>query len=253
MKLAPLAFRIHRWLSWLIGVQVLLWVAGGLVFSLLPFKAWVKGGDVVQPPALKLPASWPVSALPALKAAASSAEVSAVQAVATARGPALRLKLAGQAQPLMVPVDGSAWTPPDIDAAQRFAVSMYRGKGAVRDVLRMDAVPPRLGIVDEVGGRRNLWRVRFDDGLGTRIYIDANSGEFLTARTEAWVWYDFFWRLHIMDYSGGEDFNGILLRSAAVSAATMVAAGAVLSVLALRRRLRLRGGALSRSGLAGEP
>jgi hypothetical protein len=43
-----------------------------------------------------------------------------------------------------------------------------------------------------------------------------------------------------MDYGGGEDFNHLLLRVAAVSAGLMVAAGSVLSVLAARRALRRR-------------
>lgn len=238
MKLVPLSFRIHRWLSWLVGVQLVVWVAGGLVFSLLPFKAWVKGHDVVGPPVLALPADWPQAAAAPLRAVAGNVE--AVQAVATANGAAWRLKIAGRTAPLMVRADGAEWQAPDAAAAQRFAAAMYLGHGAVRDVLRLDVVPRRLGIVAEVGNRRDLWRVRFDDALGTRVYVDANSGEFVAVRTEAWVWYDLFWRLHIMDYSDGEDFNGTLLRVAAVLAAGMVASGAVLSVLALRRRWRAR-------------
>ncbi len=62
----------------------------------------------------------------------------------------------------------------------------------------------------------------------------------VAVRTEAWVWYDFFWRLHIMDHAGGEDFNGALLRAASVLAFGLVLAGAVLGVLAARRRLRRR-------------
>jgi hypothetical protein len=41
-----------------------------------------------------------------------------------------------------------------------------------------------------------------------------------------------------MDYSGGEDFNGNLLRVAAIGALVLVLSGTVLSVLALQRRWR---------------
>jgi uncharacterized iron-regulated membrane protein len=80
--------------------------------------------------------------------------------------------------------------------------------------------------------------LRFDDAFATRIYLDGRTGEFVTSRNEAWVWYDFFWRLHIMDYAGGEDFNGTLLRVASIAAWGLVMAGAVLAVLAARRRWR---------------
>ena len=104
----------------------------------------------------------------------------------------------------------------------------------------MPEAPVRLAMVRELGDRKNVWRARFDDGLGTRLYFDGRSGEMLAARNEAWVIYDFFWRLHVMDYSEGEDFNNSLLRGAAVAAAALVITGLVLMVLALRRHWRHR-------------
>ena len=121
---------------------------------------------------------------------------------------------------------------------RRFAISLYQGRGIVTSVERLSTVPPRLGIVAETGGRGDVWRVGFDDALATRIYLNGQTGEFVTSRNEAWVWYDFFWRLHIMDYAGGEDFNGTLLRIASVTAFGLVVAGALLATLAARRRWR---------------
>ena len=48
MSLSATTFRIHRWMGWLIGVQLVIWVTGGVVFSLLPFQPWVKGIDTVK-------------------------------------------------------------------------------------------------------------------------------------------------------------------------------------------------------------
>ena len=77
---------------------------------------------------------------------------------------------------------------------------------------------PRLGLVAETGDPGGVRRAQFDDALSTRIYLSGCTGEFLTAHIEAWVWYDFFWRLHNMDYAEGEDFNGTLLRAASIIA-----------------------------------
>lgn len=238
MSLSAKTFRIHRWLGWLVGVQLLVWVSGGVVFSLLPFKGWVKGGDSVRPPAVVLPAGWAGRVAPALQAAAQRGEVTALAVVATPQGPALRLGLRGGGPSVIVPVDGSAWQTPDEAALRRFGAALYQGTGTLVAVERVARVAPRLGIVAETGGRGDLWRLRFDDALATRIYLDGGSGEFVTSRNEAWVWYDFFWRLHIMDYAEGEDFNGSLLRVASVAAWGLVLAGAVLAALALRRRWR---------------
>ena len=238
MSLPSTTFRIHRWLGWLIGLQVLVWVAGGVYFSLVPFKAWVKGGDSVRPPAIVLPAGWVERTAPGLAQAAGQGEVAGVAAVATPRGPALRVSYRGGRAPTLVPADGSAWVPPDEEALRRFASSLYLGGGAITAVERLAQVPRRLGIVAETGGRGDLWRLSFDDALATRIYLSGATGEFVTSRNEAWVWYDLLWRLHIMDYADGEDFNGVLLRGAALAALGLVTAGAVLAVLALRRRWR---------------
>lgn len=238
MRLSAITFRIHRWLGWLVGVQVVLWVSGGVFFALVPFKDWVKGGDSVSPPAVMLPAGWAVRAAPGLQAAAAAGDVAALAAVATPRGPALRLSYRGGLAPAIVPLDGSPWEPPDAEAVRRFGASLYKEQAELVAVERISSVPQRLGIVAETGGRGDLWRLRFDDTLATRIYLDGRSGEFVVSRNEAWVWYDFFWRLHIMDYEGGDDFNGILLRVASVVAWLLIIAGAVLAVLAARRSWR---------------
>lgn len=236
MRLSATTFRIHRWLGWIVGLQVLLWVCGGLVFAWLPFQGWVKTKDQLQPPVVQLPAGWAQRLAPALETLGPLATVSAV---ATPRGPALRVQPVGAA-PVLLPADGSAWVPPDAEAVRRFAAAMHKQGAAVLAVQRVQEVPRRLGIVDEAGGKRDLWRVRFDDTLGSRVYLDGSSGQLLALRNEAWVWYDFFFRLHVMDYDGDEDFNNPLMRTASLLAFGLVLAGVVLAVLAVRRRWRRR-------------
>lgn len=235
MKFTAHAWRWHRWLGWLVGLQVLAWVTGGLLFAWLPFEPWVKGGDVLQRPALAL------ATLPPGLDDLDPARVSAIGAVATPRGTAWRLRVAGQAQPVYRLVSGAAWVAPDVAELRAFARALAPSLGEPVAVERMAQVPKRLGIVDEVRGRGDVWRVRWADGLRTRVYLDGQGGEFLAIRNEAWVWYDFFWRLHIMDYGGGEDFNNGWLRAASVAAWGLVLAGTWLSVMAIRRRLRRRG------------
>jgi hypothetical protein len=230
MSLTQTAWKWHRWLAYGVGLQFALWLSSGLVFAWLPFNPWVKGGDDHQRPPLTLSAP---ATLPA-PLAGGSADIAGATLVNTPRGAAWRLSLRGQ-PPQWWPADGSAWIEPDAAAVTAFAQRHYRGTGAVRSVERLEAVPRRLGIVDETGGRGPLWRVSYDDALGTRLYFDGRSGEFFTHRNEAWVWYDFFWRLHIMDYGDGEDFNNVLLRVAASSGWLMGLAGVVLTVMALRR------------------
>lgn len=229
MSVTKQAWRWHRWLGWIAGLQVLVWVTSGVLFAWLPFEPWVKGGEVLHRPVLAL------AALPPGLEDLDPARVTALAAVATPRGTAWRVALQGERRPAYRLVSGGAWVEPDVEAVRAFARTLVHGAGEPVAVERLAEVPARLGIVQETGGRGDLWRVRYADGLGTRLYLDGRGGDFVALRNEAWVWYDFFWRLHIMDYTGGEDFNNFLLRTASVLSWGLVGVGAVLSVLAVRR------------------
>lgn len=235
MSLAARLFRWHRWLGYAVALQVLAWVLGGVLFAWLPFQGWVKSADLVRQPQVQWPAGFAQRLAAGLPSGLSA---SAVQGVATAQGPALRLKTpAGER---WFGADGGELPPPDEALVAAFARSLYQGPGRLAALQRLDRVPTRLGIVTELHAAAPVWVARFDDAWSTRIYVDSRSGELLAARNEAWVWYDFFWRLHVMDYAGGEDFNNPLLRAAAPLALGLVLTGGVLLALALSRRVRAR-------------
>ena len=242
MTLSARFFRWHRWLGWLVALQVLAWIAGGLAFTWLPFKPWVKGEEAVAKPQLEMPAQWAehlaryVAASSAAGAQPPLAAVLAVHSVATASGAALRLRHA--TSETWLAASGGVLAAPDAQAIAAYARQLYRGEGALGEVIRLEQVPPRLLIVREAGARKNLWRTSFDDAIGTRLYFDGRSGELVAVRNDAWVLYDFFWRLHLMDYSEGEDFNHWLVRAASLLAFGFLLTGLVLSALALRRAWR---------------
>jgi hypothetical protein len=233
MSTAARFFRWHRWLGYVIALQVLAWVAGGVLFAWLPFQPWVKGGDALVKPQQPLPADWP-RALAGL--ASDRGPMLAVQSVATASGPALKLRYAQGEQWLSAA--GGELARPEAEAIGRYARTLYRGDGSLAGVQRLTEVPRRLGLVRELGEHHDAWLAHFDDALRTRLYFDARSGELIAVRNEAWVLYDFFWRLHVMDYEAGEDFNNSLLRVASIGAIALVLTGLVLMTLALRRAWR---------------
>lgn len=241
MTLSARFFRWHRWLGYLVALQVLAWVAGGALFAWLPFQGWVKGNDQVAKAELPLLPGW---AQRLAAAVPPDLAVQSVHSVATAGGPAWRLRTA--AGDRWLAADGQDLPAPDAQAVGRFARSLYKGPAPAVDLQQVATVPTRLGLVRELGSARPVWRAAFDDALQTRLYIDTRSGELLAVRNEAWVWYDFFWRLHIMDYGGGEDFNNLLLRAASPLALGLVLTGLVMLVLALRRAWRHRRNAVHR-------
>jgi hypothetical protein len=235
MRWSPILFRWHRWFGYLVALQVLAWIAGGLLFSWLPFQPWVKGGDVLLKPKQSWPANWAtnIAALPTDKG-----ELFGIHSVATALGPALKLQYA--TGDVLIGATGGVLPTPEARHIGDFAKKLYKGSGELVSVIRVDEMPVRLGMVRELGDRRDVWLAQFDDNLKSRFYFDGGSGEFIAVRTEAWVIYDFFWRLHVMDYQAGEDFNNKLLKFASVAAMLLTGSGLALSTLALRRAWRKR-------------
>ena len=237
-RLGPRFFRWHRWLAYAVALQVLAWVLGGLLFAWLPFQGWVKGKDWVDTPKQALPSDWAQPLARVAAATAASAPPLSIANVATAQGLAWRMRSAGGDS--WWSANGEPLAAPDATAVARFAQGLYRGPGRLAAVQRLAEAPRRLGLVRELGAKKDVWQARFDDALQTRLYVDARSGELLAVRTEAWVVYDFFWRLHVMDYSEGEDFNNPLLRTASIAAAALVLTGSVLVTLSLGRAWRRR-------------
>lgn len=231
-------FRWHRWLGYIVVLQFLAWIFGGLFFALVPFQTWVKGKDLVQKPNDEVIVQWEQLA-PALHTLnQSNGKLVAFQSIVTAQGPALRLQYqaANGNKTVLTDMRGQVLQAPNQNHIEALAKRIYRGEGQLHSVNRFEKLPNRLGIVKELAGRENLWQAQFNDALDTRLFFDATTGEFITQRTNTWVWYDFFWRLHIMDYGDGEDFNNTLLRLASIFAVLMMVTGVVLSIRNLLRK-----------------
>ena len=88
-RITRAAWRLHRWLAYAVGLQVVIWVCGGLLFAWLPFKGWVKSEDVLSRPALAL-ATQSVGLPPAL-GQVEPFNVLDLKAVTTPNGPARSL------------------------------------------------------------------------------------------------------------------------------------------------------------------
>jgi uncharacterized iron-regulated membrane protein len=227
--------RWHRWLGYLIGIQLFFWIGGGVFFSIVPFQTWVKGQDLVAKPKLSFPQNWHQQWLHSgQNLAQDKGALIGMQSFISAQGPALRFNFEHGSE--LRQIDGQAWKIPEAMQIETFAKSIYRGQGKLQKVEKIDQVPTQLGIVKEAGNKKNLWRAQFQDEFNTRLYFDGKTSEFLMVRTDAWVWYDFLWRLHVMDYSNGEDFNNTLLRIATIFAFMMIFTGIVLSVRNLLRQ-----------------
>ena len=230
------ARKIHRWISYIVFAQVTLWILGGLTFAVLPFDSVVRGGAVMEPsenPAF--PQGWLATLAPHVSDLES---INGITAHNSSQG--LLVELLEGDDPHWIRLgDGLAATPPSAEEIESYAQRLYQGEGTASATRHISEPEYRyLGLVDELYGRTDVWQVSFDDAYDTRLYFDAPTGRYLTIRNDFWVFYDAMWRLHIMDYGSGEDFNNVWLRIFTPLAMIFALSGLVLTWNAARRGWR---------------
>lgn len=123
---------------------------------------------------------------------------------------------------------------PPVDARQAQAIAL----GAYRAAPMPKAVVERVTAAStEYKGRLPAWRVVLADADNTRVYV-SDTGAIAAVRTGTWRLYDFFWGLHIMDWSEHENFNTPWLKGFAVGGLALAIAGTILLYLRWPRRRR---------------
>ena len=227
-----LSLQLHKWIALVVGLQVLFWVGGGLVMTAIPIER-VRSEHrlAVRPPEpLNL-----LALVPATEAARQAGVGALVSATlkATPRGPVWVLTPVSGEPRTADALTGGPVEPLTEADARALAGSQFRGEAKVRAV-RYFAQAPK-----ETGREGPLWRVDFDNAEGTAFYLSPETGEVITRRSNVWRFYDFFWRLHILDFGDGDDFNHPLLIGLAALSLPMVITGVILLVIRLRRDFQM--------------
>lgn len=225
MNFLRLSTQFHKWLALVVGLQVLFWVAGGLVMTAIPIER-VRSENRLQPLTLAPLDPAATAQLPFLVAQAPLAKA---ELKSTSRGPVW----------VLTPVEGeprtvSAATGEPLPAmtpneARTAAVAAYKGPGQPVAVRLLDPAPK------ETGREGPIWRVSFDDPEKTDFYLSPETGEVVTRRSGVWRFYDFFWRLHVMDWNDGEHFNHPLIVIVTFLTLIIVLSGFVLLWVRLAR------------------
>lgn len=215
--LSPRATRTVRWLHlWggvIIGIQIILWVASGLVMVARPIEE-VRGTTLRRdPPALTVPAG-----LPALSG------VEKLELGQLLGQPVWKLT-DGQGKRLL-DVSGQ---PIAITAAQAEAIA--RAGTSLTGPASVTPVTPAKPASDwrETAG----YRVSFAND--TRVYI-TTQGDIGAVRTPWWRFYDLFWGLHIMDWTERENSHSPLIIVSTLLSLGVVLTGGLLTVRHFWRR-----------------
>lgn len=191
---------VHKWLALFIGLQLVLWMVSGLMFSLLSHKE--VGGNYLFKRMANV--SWQGVPVDFLNILDKYENIVAIQSK-TLQGNSVYLVKTKDSQFI---VDSKLYNKIHIDKdkAREIALASYVGDGQLKSIKRETERTTE--------NRRYLlpvWQAIFSDEQNSSLYISANTGQIYGIKTDTWRLFDIFWMLHIMDYSERKDFNNSLI------------------------------------------
>ncbi|MEI5639846.1 MULTISPECIES: hypothetical protein [unclassified Pseudoalteromonas] len=227
-KLLKPARKLHKYLGYLLFLQILAWLLGGLVMSAIPLDK-VHGNHLAK---RTLSNPFIMSDYKAdLNSIASNSDRPSNLSFSHFLDTPI-IKLNDQQTKVFNGLTGTVFQPPT-----RSEIIQQANAHLLIDAQVIAAVQLQQG-AREVGHRTGVWQVTYDDMLSTTLYLDASSGEVITVRSNLWRIFDFFWMLHIMDYQEREDFNNPLLISFAATSVLFALSGVLLLLQSPPRRGR---------------
>ncbi len=221
--------KFHRWVALFIGLQMVLWVAGGLVFVWSDidnvhgdFEAQENERPVLDRSMLDGTAGKAIAALS--KKLGRPVESRRLLLSHLLKRPVYAVYEKGGVPAGLVDARTlEVLTPLKEDTVRVLARADYKHDHAISSIELLEETPS-----DYRGSEKPVWRVAFNNPKETRLYISRNSGRVLARRNWNWRLFDFFWMLHTMDYWGRDDFNHWLIRGTSLLAALVSLSGVLL-------------------------
>lgn len=229
MRPALLSRTLHKWLTLIVGLQLLLWTVSGFYMVVVDLD-FIHGDPLVRN--LRVPLTMGQPLTPITDVAQRYPEVTQVTVrTLPATGPVYEVTANGR-KVLVDAASGQQLSPLSAGRIRELARSYYAGTGEPTNVNLIEQDPPT-----EIQTRGlPLWRIDFDDGLETSLYIHPDTGALVTRRHRFWRWFDFLWMVHIMDYEAREDVNNGLLRVASALGTITAVSGVWLLYFSFGRR-----------------
>ncbi len=197
----------HKWLSLLVGLQLLIWIGTGLFFNVMDHekakgsKYLVKQANVYTDLSQLIE---PQHVLKSFPLAVSLKQVSLLSKpfylLTHEKGLYQHFK---NQYSLVDAVTGEQFVI-DQTVAKSIALASYSGPGEIASVVKQ--LPPHG---DRLKEKNPLWRVDFNDSLNTTAYIDASSGRLIGHANDDKRIIDIVFMLHFMDYAQERSFNNI--------------------------------------------
>jgi uncharacterized iron-regulated membrane protein len=219
--------KAHKWLGLVLGIQILFWIAGGVVMSVIPLEK-VHGKHLATK---TLPSQFSDSdytfSLDSLiekvqVESLGASDIKQVRYMQFAGQPAYSIETSLKRH-MFHAQTGKKFIALTEEQVIELAYHHYLGEDELESVLLLETAPAEAS-----RATGSVWQVRFYDTWSTTLYFSPTSAELVSIRSDIWRLFDFVWMLHIMDYNEREDFNNPLLITFSISALLFTMTGFLL-------------------------
>lgn len=218
--------RLHKWFGLVLGLQFLLWAISGAAMALIDHRKVAGDQSIVH----AAPASTPDGLLPLTQVAQLVGQPISRLELRPLHDAWIYAATTPDGVQLIDPVDGRRIVI-DEARARNLAVASFNGSAPVTSVSLVEK--PTLETRDFA---LPAWRVEFADKEKTTLILNAVTGEVAGAKTNTWRLWDFFWMIHIMDYTDRQSFNHPLIIIIATGCLWLALSGFILLFRAFRRQ-----------------
>lgn len=222
MKASVIFVKIHKWIGLIVGLQVVLWIAGGLYMTWYPIEEIRGEHNIREVDPLALNEVAGLIPVREAIAAAGGARITGLRLGHFLGDPVYRLQRAEGSWIMVDARSGDVLSPISGDQALTLAIADFAGEAQPRAANWLTETNL------EYRGDVPVWQVFLHDEEDTRLYVSPTEGRIVARRTDRWRIFDFFWMLHIMDYEERTDFNNPLVIVASIAGLVAALSGLLL-------------------------
>ncbi len=230
--------KAHKWLALIVGLQFLIWVTTGLLFTLVDSEKshgqiYRAKHNIEQTPALP---EQLLTNTQLLEKIASSIPEQNIRSI--------ELKVFHQHWYFQLMTTSgrylfSALTGEQLLVQESLALSLilesYQGPGKLT---QLDLLTPPIAEFSHIKGR--LWQAHFSDDINTTVYLEQNTGRILSHTNDTSDYNDILKMLHFMDYNQSGHFNSWWIIMMAILATLLSFSGLCWLVKSHVKKLRKR-------------
>ncbi len=201
----PLLRKVHKWLALIVGLQLIIWVTTGLLFTLVDSskargQIYRAKSTVVQLPDL------PSQLLTNAQFADIVSEHISLKQIRHIELKAFQNHWYFEVATMSDLYLFSATTGQQLLVNKALAVKLikdsYFGPGKLTNLILLTPIIANMG---NVTGK--IWQARFSDDLKTQVYLSQNTGRILKHTNDVSDYNDILKLLHFMDYNQSGHFN----------------------------------------------